>query len=553
MALAKSASAPGLQAAGSSKLKGVGATISLGDATTNLYDQMKAAKKFRVTPHDDHVRPAGRSIIVPLADSSERDVQPEIYFPAPPTPVKERRFRGISHGPGEIHVHYGLKDQKLPGEDFRYGIRGCKGSSTEQAMKAGQMFGVAEYKNSVAERVYESNKQEPLGRPHIRGHNVKMLPEGHGNASGEPADAKMVIFPVDGQDEHEEPTALLKSGVKRGDTKLDVDQSQFAIGDAITIGSEQNVVVGFGSVVLKFPIKNAWPPGTAVWKVQHFAKTAEGIRQQYKKSHNSFLPGERVERGYTLPDAAHADNFRFGKADTIGAEGAGSKIALNWMAEDDGHYKQTKFVQKVAEDYRNVQHPKIMGKVHCKQGPTGPPMHPSHRYGISSSVSDYTARSCIMGYYSLGEQLPDQDLGLCTKPGRRNVTSERRAFGVPSVRTDVAAPPPGKKSIADMVSYGDECGAAALLTPQRFDSKGVPDAEFLVRRPKEELRQIVEAVQYDMCEDFHDLFDRAADLFDDGMPLVSLDALLYLHQQGIDNQVVHRLTMSSSAPILRKT
>merc|ERR1712187_412068 len=160
-----------------------------------------------------------------------------------------------------------------------------------------------------------------------------------------------------------------------------------------------------------------------------------------------------------------------------------------------------------------------------------------HRYGIASSTSAYTARSCIMGYYPLEEQLPDQDLGLCTKPGRRNVTTETRAFGVPSIRTDVSAPPPGRKSVADIVNYGDECGCAALLNPQRFDAKGVPDAEFLVRRPKDELRDIVDNVSYDMGEDFDDLFDQAVQLFDDGIEMVSLDAILYVHQQQIDTQV----------------
>merc|ERR1719355_282375 len=109
-----------------------------------------------------------------------------------------------------------------------------------------------------------------------------------------------------------------------------------------------------------------------------------------------------------------------------------------------------------------------------------------------SITSDCTARSCILGYYALDEQLPDQDLGRCTKVGRRNMTKETRAFGVPSIRTDLEAPP-GRRSVADLTNYGDECGAAALLNPQRFDNKGVPGREFLLRRPKEELQGLVEA------------------------------------------------------------
>lgn len=204
----------------------------------------------------------------------------------------------------------------------------------------------------------------------------------------------------------------------------------------------------------------------------------------------------------------------------------------------------------MVEDARSVIHTKVGARTNHKQGPDGPPLHHQHRYGVKSVTSDCTARSCILGYYSLKEQLPDQDLGCCQKPGRRNVTTETRAFGVPSVRTDIPAPPPGKKSVSDPVNYGDECGTAVLLTPQRFDMKGVPDSEFLIRRPKAELQSIVESCDYDMQEDFDDLWDRAVELFDDGMPLVSLDALLYLHTHGIEKQVATRLVQSQSAPQL---
>jgi len=147
------------------------------------------------------------------------------------------------------------------------------------------------------------------------------------------------------------------------------------------------------------------------------------------------------------------------------------KLALNCMAEDNGEFKKTKMVQRVCEDYRNVAHPKFAQKIHYMQGAKGPPMDPDWAYGVKSVTSDCTARSCILGYYSLAEQLPDQDLGRCTKAGRRNVTTEVRAFGTPSIRTDLEAPP-GRRSVADLTNYGDEPGAAAVLNPQRFDNKG---------------------------------------------------------------------------------
>jgi len=266
------------------------------------------------------------------------------------------------------------------------------------------------------------------------------------------------------------------------------------------------------------------------------AETEED-RLRYKVSHNHFEPGERVERGYNWPAETGDHYFKFGVAAQHGVEGQGVKLALNVMCDDVGEYKQTKIVQKVCEDYRNTVHPKFAQKVHYMQGAKGPPMHPDWAYGIKSITSDCTARSCILGYYQLDEQLPDQDLGRCTKVGRRNVTNQPRAFGTPSVRTDLAAPP-GRRSVADLTNYGDECGAAALLNPQRFDNKGVPDREFLLRRTREELQQLVEASLGDEAAgDFDDIYENARNLFDDDMDLVSLDAFLYIYQQRIDTRV----------------
>jgi len=87
-------------------------------------------------------------------------------------------------------------------------------------------------------------------------------------------------------------------------------------------------------------------------------------------------------------------------------------------------------------------------------------------------------------------------------------------------------------------------GAAALLNPQRFDNKGVPDQEFLLRRPKEELSDLVNAGGYCLEEasmDFDEIWEQALDLFEDGIELVSLDAFLYIFTQRIDKRVSTQL------------
>jgi len=442
---------------------GLNASGSLGALTTNLYDKMMSEGKIKDRV-GCKIRPSGRSTTVPLQDSAERDLQSEIHFPLPSTPANERKFRALSHGPGEIHVHHGLKEQRLPGEEFRYGTRGYKGATTEDCMKAGQKLGVAEYKNFVAEQIYDSVKREPLGKPYNRGHDVKMHPLGFGVPSGEPVDSKKILYPTE------------------------------------------------------------------------MAPTEEAHRVMYRKTHNNYLPGERIERNYNWPDASKEQGFRFGAMSANAAEGAGAKLALSHDVEDDGSHKRTRVVQKNVEDYRHVAHPKLFKKTHPLQGSEGPPLGHDHRYGVKSGISEFTAASCIKGYYSLEEQLPDQDLGRCMKQGRRNVTSETRAFGVPSIRNDIAAPHPSRRSIADEMSYGDEPSASAILCPQRFDNKGVADREFLIRRPREELRAMVENVPMDGV-DFDTLWEESMALFDDGQPMVSLDAMLFVQSRRIEHQV----------------
>jgi len=471
MALAKSASAPGLARASSS-----GALRSAGSAAlthapalmevSNLYDRMRADGLF--FDRLPHVRPCGRSTTV-LDDSAGKDLQSEIYFPAPATPTGERKYRR-SQQPGEIYVHSGLKDQKLPGHEFSYGHRSVKGISTEDTMKAGMLLGVAAYKNSVTECVYESSKREPLGKPYIRGHPLKMLPEGYGNNSGFREDAKQVLFPTKQPQETKE------------------------------------------------------------------------AHTQYVKTHGSYAPCEAIHRDYNWPGAI-TDNpyFRFGiKQCAPGNEGVGARMAIDGDVDDDGNFKKSIMVQSVNEDYRHVQHPKFSHTKHQKQGPLGPPFPSDHRYGVKGSSEGGTAKACIRGFYSLPEQFPDQDLGRCLKMGRRNVTMEARAFGVPSVRSDI--PQPHLRSIANSTNYGDEVGTCALLNPQRFSSLGVADQDFLLRRPKDELRGLVEiacGAEAEAC--FDEVFQKARDLFQDSIDLVSLDAFLYVYSENINESVRQRL------------
>ena len=56
-----------------------------------------------------------------------------------------------------------------------------------------------------------------------------------------------------------------------------------------------------------------------------------------------------------------------------------------------------------------------------------------------------------MGEPTIKELMPDKDLGVCVRPGSRNIVrrpeDKDRAFGCPSVRTDI--PMKVSKSVAD--------------------------------------------------------------------------------------------------------
>ncbi|CAK0797219.1 unnamed protein product, partial [Prorocentrum cordatum] len=169
-------------------------------------------------------------------------------------------------------------------------------------------------------------------------------------------------------------------------------------------------------------------------------QVVRGAAAMYRKSHNTVKPGEQGKRDYVYPQAVHQPNFRFGGGKADAVSGAGAKLALNMAAADDGSVARTRLAQKAAEDYRHVKHPKPFQKMHYMQGPGGPPVAQDHVFGAKSGEDTTSVEVCIKGCYSLQEQLPDQDLGRCTKLGRRNVTTETRAFGVPSVRADIPGP-----------------------------------------------------------------------------------------------------------------
>lgn len=83
-----------------------------------------------------------------------------------------------------------------------------------------------------------------------------------------------------------------------------------------------------------------------------------------------------------------------------------------------------------------------------------------HVYGreaVKRGPNEWDARACVEGDYSWAEQQPDNDLGKSITPGFRNAIAEGRAFGVPSIRSDIQ--PYAQRSVADTQNYGDSVSA----------------------------------------------------------------------------------------------
>merc|ERR1712228_292471 len=120
----------------------------------------------------------------------------------------------------------------------------------------------------------------------------------------------------------------------------------------------------------------------------------------------------------------------------------------------------------------------------------------------------------IKGTYTLNEQLPDRDLGRCVKEGRRNITSESRAFGKPSrgapPRPVSSGPTLFRPPPRGPVPQCDGNDAGSVLVPDRFMDRGISSSEFARLRSREEIQSLMAGAGYQMStEEFDRLWDYA--------------------------------------------
>ncbi|RLN73640.1 hypothetical protein BBJ28_00004932 [Nothophytophthora sp. Chile5] len=220
----------------------------------------------------------------------------------------------------------------------------------------------------------------------------------------------------------------------------------------------------------------------------------------YKRSHGSVAPGEQKNRGYRW-EAASIDpaKHRFGvKPVGIGAEGGEVAVILN--PEMDESIAAPDVASRQLEDrrslYDHLGKPRHLGSAATDTLPS------NHVFGVTTQDSD-SAWQCIQGEYSADEQQPDADLGRAVNHGWRNATCDKRAFGVPTIRSDI--PAPARRSVADGQNYGDDPNAQTLLYPEEFASSGVSNAEFAQPREQQYVRALFEKIGHPLPDDDFEL------------------------------------------------
>lgn len=230
----------------------------------------------------------------------------------------------------------------------------------------------------------------------------------------------------------------------------------------------------------------------------------------YKRSHGSYDPGEQRRRNYDWN--IDPENTRFGrKGDTIALNGVSKNIAMvldTHTFSDKGPVVDKKKV----EDFRNMSdqlgQSKNLGQDSAKR-----PV--DLVYGKSSGVKGWSAAETIKGAYGDREQRPDHDLGKSITPGFRNITFQDRAYGCPSIRSDIPALEPSRRSLADSQNYGDDVPAQDLINPPAFSDLAIGPLALNEKHPRSKILDLFARIGYNLGEELsNSLFDSVADAMD---------------------------------------
>ena len=247
------------------------------------------------------------------------------------------------------------------------------------------------------------------------------------------------------------------------------------------------------------------------------------VADMYIKTHGDFAAGQQKNRNYHWPVDVNEHVFGKGEKDRDLNEEA---KCLN--PERNGlKFPNTIIVQKDVEDFQDVTGDPL-GKP--KNNGQGQNIDLNVTHGAYKIAKDqWNAAKCIYGEPgSLKEIGQDEDVGKCTKLNctnkvRREVDSTR-AFGIPTIRTDI--PPKKMKSISEHQNFGDELPAIELMHPKTYLELGISEEDFTEKRPLDEVKKLIENVGYKFkIGKFMTIYNRAQDL-EGGSDKVSIRAFL---------------------------
>lgn len=348
-------------------------------------------------------------------------------------------------------------EEPVPANAQGFGRPSGRSESAGAVISAGRRDGwVQDFREERAELNYKSSREEPLGKSHVRGHQMPEF----------------------------------------------VERQDFRFGRK-TAGCTHMLYESEGKDVIA---------------PQHIADNSILSHQQYVVSHQAFAPGEQVNRRYAWPAEIAQDlNYRFGQH--IGARsaagGSGVGAALGQMPPGEhwpGKVSETKVVLARDEDYKRFTHDPLGSS----KGGLRPPVPSTFAFGVRTDQKKATAGDCIRGGYSFEEQLPDRDLGRCVKEGRRNIPPQdhlAQAFGMPSrgrqpqegrsAGMQEVFQPPSRVPPDRLVANAEDIACA--LAPDRSPLRSAP--EFSTPRPRADVQELLEAAGYSFGpEEFSDLW-----------------------------------------------
>lgn len=225
----------------------------------------------------------------------------------------------------------------------------------------------------------------------------------------------------------------------------------------------------------------------------------------YKRSHGSYGVGEQIKRGYNWNVDPTTNRFGI-KGDTIALNGVSTNITE--VLQGDLRNNTDSIVNmKEVEEFRNMKD--VLGQ--SKNLGQGSAMRSNEMvYGKVGKNKGIGAGEVIRGRYTDDQTQPDVDLGKSITPGFRNISMDDRAYGCPSIRSDIPCLPVQRRSLADSQNYGDDVPAQDLINPPMFSDLAIDPMIMQSNKTKEELKMLFARIGYEFDAQTSDAIFAAA-------------------------------------------